>query len=101
MPRECWLHVTFQGEFRIEPMPLAGRTRFAVLWENELLGCYETPAVAAAKLAQGLLCKPSCGLDLRQLDLPPTLSDWAYVPACSPHYAVGVGLDDAHRAAGS
>ncbi len=97
MSGECWLYATCQGEFRIEPMRLAGTACFAVLWEDELLGCYETPAVAASNLSRNLVHKPRCGLDLRRLGLPPTLTDWAYVPAGSGSYRTDAQGKDGAR----
>lgn len=86
MPRECWLYDTFQGEFRIEPTSLAGRPCYAVLWDNELLGCFDSPEIAATHLAYGQMRRPSCGLDLSRLGLPPALAAWVYVPPCHASY---------------
>lgn len=86
MSRECWLYDTFQGELRIEPARLAGWSCYAVLWDSELLGCFESPEIAATHLARGQIRRPSCGLDLCRLDLPTTLAAWVYVPPCHAAY---------------
>lgn len=79
----CWLYDSLQGEFRIELVCVAGRRCYGAFWEAELLGCFGTPAAAAASLARGDVCKPSCGLDVCRLGLPPALVDWIFVPPCS------------------
>ena len=77
-----WLYDTQQGAFRIELMRFADTQRFVVLYEDEPLGCSDTAEAALNRLIHGETFKPSCGLDIRRLSLPTTLSDWIY--ASSP-----------------
>ena len=73
-----WLCDTQQGLFRIALMRFADTQRFIILYEDEPLGCCETPEAALNRLIHGETSQPSCGLDIRRLPLPTTLSDWVY-----------------------
>ncbi|WP_336492438.1 hypothetical protein [Methylobacterium nigriterrae] len=77
-----WLCDTQQGAFRIELMRFVDTQRFVVVYEDEPLGCSDTPEAALNRLIHGETYKPSCGLDIRRLPLPTTLSGWVY--ATSP-----------------
>ncbi len=73
-----WLCDTPQGAFRIEMMCLANTQRFVILFEDEPLGCCDTAEAALTRLVRGETYKPSCGLDIKLLAPPPTLSGWVY-----------------------
>lgn len=77
MLRGCWLHETPQGAFRIEWT----RIGFAVIFEQDLLGCYEKATIALTRLIEGETQKPRCGLDVLHLGLPPSLISWTFCPA--------------------
>ena len=77
-----WLCDTQQGAFRIELMRFADTQRFLILYEDEPLGCGDTPEAVLDRLIRGDTYTPSCGLDIRRLPLPTTLSGWVY--AASP-----------------
>ena len=77
----CWLYETPHGVFRIEWTRLGERGCFAVIFEQDLLGCYETATAALTSLVQGETQKPRCGLDIRRLGLPPSVVSWTFCPA--------------------
>jgi hypothetical protein len=81
MLRGCWLYETHQGVFRIEWTRIGKRGCFAVLFEQDLLGCYETATTALTRLVQGETQKPRCGLDILRLGLPPSLISWTFCSA--------------------
>ncbi|WP_407521966.1 hypothetical protein [Methylobacterium oryzisoli] len=76
-----WFCHTMQGEFRIVLTRWAGRDRVVLSYEGEALGCYETAEAALDRLIHGETYKPSCGLDIRHLAVPTSLSDWVFAPA--------------------
>ncbi|ACA16248.1 hypothetical protein M446_1758 [Methylobacterium sp. 4-46] len=73
-----WFCETPQGEFRIALTRWAGRDRVVLFYEREPLGCYDSAELALDRLIHGETYTPSCGLDLRHLPLPTTLSDWVF-----------------------
>lgn len=77
----CWLYETPHGVFRIEWTRVGERGCFAVTFEQDLLGCYETATAALTSLVQGETQKPRCGLDIRRLGLPPSVVSWTFCPA--------------------
>jgi hypothetical protein len=81
MLRGCWLYETPQGVFRIEWTRIGERGCFAVIFEQDLLGCYEKATTALTRLIQGETQKPRCGLDILHLGLPPSLISWTFCPA--------------------
>jgi hypothetical protein len=77
----CWLYETPHGVFRIEWTRIGQRSCFAVIFEQDLLGCYDTASAALTSLLKSETQKPRCGLDIRHLDLPPSLVSWTFCPA--------------------
>lgn len=77
----CWLYETPHGVFRIEWTRIGERGCFAVIFEQDLLGCYETASAALTCLIKGETQKPRCGLDIRRLGLPPSVVSWTFCPA--------------------
>ena len=77
----CWLYETPHGVFRIEWTRIGQRSCFAVIFEQDLLGCYETASAALTCLIKGETQKPRCGLDIRRLGLPPSVVSWTFCPA--------------------
>jgi hypothetical protein len=77
----CWLYETPHGVFRIEWTRIAQRSCFAVIFEQDLLGCYETASTALTCLINGETQKPRCGLNIWRLGLPPSLVSWTFCPA--------------------
>jgi hypothetical protein len=76
----CWFCDTPQGEFRITLTRWLGRDRAVLYFEQQPLGCFDTAEGALDSLIRGETYKPSCGLDVRRLPVPPSLSDWVYAP---------------------
>ncbi|MCJ2050686.1 hypothetical protein [Methylobacterium sp. J-070] len=77
----CWLYETPQGVFRIEWTRMGARGCFAVTFEQDLLGCYDTASAALTALVAGETQKPRCGLDILRLALPQSVVSWAFCPA--------------------
>lgn len=77
----CWLYETPQGVFRIEWTRLGARSCFAVIFEQDLLGCYDTATAALTALVQDETQKPRCGLNIKRLNLPQSVMSWTFCPA--------------------
>ena len=77
----CWLYETPQGVFRIEWTRIGTRSCFAVIFEQDLLGCYDTATAALTALVQGETPKPRCGLNIQRLNLPQSVVSWTFCPA--------------------
>ena len=77
----CWLYETPQGTFRIEWTRIVARSCFAVIFEQDLLGCYDTATSALTALVQGETTKPRCGLNIERLNLPQSVMGWTFCPA--------------------
>ena len=77
----CWLYETPQGVFRIEWTRIGARSCFAVIFEQDLLGCYDTATAALTALVQGETPKPRCGLNIQCLALPQSVVSWTFCPA--------------------
>jgi hypothetical protein len=77
----CWLYETPQGVFRIEWTRVGRRSCFAVIFEQDLLGCYETATAALTALVQGETPRPRCGLNIQRLALPQSVVSWTFCPA--------------------
>lgn len=50
--------------------------RWQVVFQNQGLGSYHTPAAAADDVAGGHTFMPSDGTDLGDLDISPDIGDW-------------------------
>src|SRR3954454_10503575 len=77
----CWLYETTQGVFRNEWTGMGARGCFAVIFEQDLLGCYDTASAALTSLVSGGTQKPRCGLDIQRLALPQSVVSWTFCPA--------------------
>lgn len=55
-------------------MPRNGR--WHIVYDDQGLGSYHSPAAAADDAAGGHTFSPSNGVDLGDLELPPDISDW-------------------------
>lgn len=53
---------------------------FAVTFEQDLLGCYDTASAALTAPVAGETQKPRCGLDIQRLALPQSVMSWAFYP---------------------
>lgn len=71
-----WHFPTSKGIFYIVPKD----GRFAVMFQNEILGSYGTPQLAADDVAGGHTFTPSCGVDTSTLGIPEDLGSWIKGP---------------------
>lgn len=80
-----WLCDTGQGVFHIELRHIADQQGFVILFDGEPLGCCPTAEAALERLIHCKTYKPSCGLDIRRLNVPTVITDWVYAAGPMDH----------------
>ena len=70
-------HPTVHGPVRIVPRP---NGRYEIVFQDEDLGSYANPMMAADDAAGGHTFSPSSGVDLGDLDISYDLGDWERKP---------------------